>query len=73
MGLDRETLWAVAFHSSLIDVLGELLEPESSGLLDYVANHCPRVNRTLRAQQVRYVALHWLADLALSQGDTRLD
>lgn len=73
MALDRNKLWSTGFNSSLVDVLGGLLEPDSDHLRDYLAHHCPKNLRALRARQIRYVALHWLADIALSHGDPRLE
>lgn len=73
MGLDRNKLWSTGFNSSLVDVLGGLLATDSDHLRDYLAHHCPKNRRSLRARQVRYIALHWLADIALSQGDPRLE
>lgn len=69
MEFDPLTLWADAFNSSAVDVLGALLT-DPDVMADFVSNFDRRANISIsvKIQQIRYVVLHWLADIACGVG-----
>lgn len=61
--------WAEAFNLSAVDVL-QLLLTDADYMRDFLSRYAggPRRAPGLRARQIRYVVLHWLADIACGFG-----
>lgn len=68
MEFQPDTLLANAFQCSAVDVLANLLN-DSDVMSDFISGYYRgHHNRLRKEQQVRYVALHWLADIACGLG-----
>lgn len=69
LGWDPDHLWADHFNCPAIEVLGELPQ-DADRLADFIHSHYRTApfSADLKAEQVRYVVLHWLADLACGLG-----
>lgn len=66
---EPDRLYSQAFECSAVDMLGRLLEDRDL-LGDFLSQHYRgrQGSRELKEQQVRYIVLHWLADLACGLG-----
>ncbi len=64
MGYAADSQWSGEFNTSLLSVLEELLQADS-GFMDDFLQRYPKEQRDRRRQEVRYVVLFWLAELAL--------
>ena len=63
MGYVADSNWSTEFDCSLVDVLGALVQEDSDHLADFLSRYAIG-ERNRRSEEVRHVALHWLADLA---------
>lgn len=66
---EPDRLYSQAFECSAVDMLGRLLQ-EADLMNDFLSQHyrSRQGSHELKANQVRYVVLHWLADLACGLG-----
>jgi hypothetical protein len=66
---DPDRLYSQAFECSAVDMLGRLLQ-DADLMNDFLSQHYRSRpgSRELKTNQVRYVVLHWLADLACGLG-----
>lgn len=69
LGFQPDTLYAAAFGCPAVDALGLLLQ-DPDVMADFISQHYRnhRLGRELAARQIRYVTLHWLADIACGLG-----
>lgn len=65
----RPGSWSAAFNLPAVDVL-QLLLTDADYMRDFLSRYAsgPRRAPHLREQQIRYVTLHWLADIAAGFG-----
>lgn len=66
---DPDRLYSQAFECSAVDMLGRLLQ-DADLMADFLSQHYRGRpgSRELKSNQVRFVVLHWLADLACGLG-----